>query len=994
MLAYLIVAYYQPDHLARLIRAVDQENSYFFIHVDKKAAIAPFKTAVPRQANIVFLTDRVPVRWGRLGIVRAVLRLLRAAVASGHAFRYFTLLSGTDYPIKGRQEIYARLRSSDRQFIRIDRKLVGEPRHPQSKFIARLPQGTYSGDLIPYHGSMYWSLTAGCVRFILDFLDENPGFIDRHRHVFSPDEIIFHSLVKASPFAAAIVQDFERGTCAGDVHHANHYIDWPSRDRGREILDERDLEALLASEALFARKLDQERSRQLLDLIDHHVHATGRQPTGQPPRARCRGNEMKITAYPLYATAATLQPSSGRKGWDFLCPCAFEATWQGGPAAEDVEIRLAAGSPGQQDFVQSREGNGLLTFYPGYQCKTEAGHALWVRGPINAPKDSLAPLESVIDTAVLPGTLRIDWKFTRPGQTIRFAAGEPFCTMLPYAKANLNEVAVEVIPLAGTVEEYERALAGMAQSEALGSVFMRLGAGPDPRKREARATVLPAVTCICPAQGRVERLEEATHSFLRQDYPGEKQLIVLNDTEGLSLVYDHPEVQIVNVPRRFHSAAEKSKAAVGLASHDLIFPWPEDDVCLPHRLSFTVAHLAPEAVLFKTDKVWLWNGEELSGPEPEAPHGGSCFRRETFVKVHGYPHTETDYDGGFEALCAGEGPAAVHLQTVEPAEVYSIHRGEALNGHEPPSTEIPQGRIQLHPRWRQDYVALVQERLGTPVSEQPAAPDEIPFPPPFHVIPPPPPVEHPESLFRGDYPLRISVILPATNESVLLQRTVEQFVATLPANSEVIVVDNGSTDGCADFLAEGTWENVRLLRSVEPLGVATARNRGLAAARGEILVFSDAHMDVPERWWELLVRTLNLLHVGVVAPGIGTMGRPAGRLLSNGSQNHNTDEPMVTRGWTFFESTPPGTPAAIDFTTIKQDRNSACGQRIADANLRLEWLPVKAAEPYPVPTLGGGFMAMRHDTLKLAGAFDEGMPQWGSEDLELCVRYWLLGYEV
>jgi GT2 family glycosyltransferase len=38
-------------------------------------------------------------------------------------------------------------------------------------------------------------------------------------------------------------------------------------------------------------------------------------------------------------------------------------------------------------------------------------------------------------------------------------------------------------------------------------------------------------------------------------------------------------------------------------------------------------------------------------------------------------------------------------------------------------------------------------------------------------------------------------------------------------------------------------------------------------------------------------------------------------------------------------------------------------------------------------------MAMRHDTLKRAGAFDEGMPQWGSEDMELCLRYWLLGYE-
>ena len=38
-------------------------------------------------------------------------------------------------------------------------------------------------------------------------------------------------------------------------------------------------------------------------------------------------------------------------------------------------------------------------------------------------------------------------------------------------------------------------------------------------------------------------------------------------------------------------------------------------------------------------------------------------------------------------------------------------------------------------------------------------------------------------------------------------------------------------------------------------------------------------------------------------------------------------------------------------------------------------------------------MAMRQDTLHDAGAFDAGMPDWGSEDLELCIRYWLLGYQ-
>ena len=187
---------------------------------------------------------------------------------------------------------------------------------------------------------------------------------------------------------------------------------------------------------------------------------------------------MKITAYPLYGPAATLQPSPEGRGWDFLCPCAFEAVWHGGPGAGDVEIRLAENRvPGEVDFVQSLEGEGLLTFFPGYQCKTEAEHALWVRGPINASKDGAVPLESVIDTSILPGTLTLHWRLTRPGQTLRFEAGEPFCTILSYPKAGLDEVTVEVMPLTGGVDDYERALESLAESQALESVFQRLGAG-------------------------------------------------------------------------------------------------------------------------------------------------------------------------------------------------------------------------------------------------------------------------------------------------------------------------------------------------------------------------------------------------------------------------------------------------------------------------------------------------------------------------------------
>ncbi len=718
---------------------------------------------------------------------------------------------------------------------------------------------------------------------------------------------------------------------------------------------------------------------------------------------------MKITAYPLSDQAVAIEPApndrawvmelgtatdlalstaSGR-GWDLLAPYGFTATWNGGPAPEDIDIQTDAPDGDAPAFVQSQLGQGLLTFYPGYQFKTEDEQVLWVGGPTNLPKDGLYPLEQIVDTSVLPCTITVTWTFTRPNQTIAFAAGEPFGTILLYPKSAPENLTLDVMErdVDADLDAYEQAFQQMVDSAAMQGMFQRMGAVPaeitQPEQSNHDATIStwatqltnpPSVSCICPTYGRVALLEEAIKSFLRQDYPGEKELIILNDYDGQTLQFDHPEVRVINVPKRFHSVGEKYKAAAALAVHDLIVVWHDDDIYLPHRLSYTVAHFDPTKTFFKADKAWSWNTGTLSGPDGKLFHGGSCYRRELFSEMQGYPHIGNRYDMEFEQLCRAAAPTAIQVKSIKPTDIYYLYRWQGTgsyhfsvigtDGQEEQQVtafvagqaargELPLGPVQLQPHWNSDYAALVLAYLAAmPAERRDAHVEEIPFPPPFFVIPPPPalPTDHIDGLFRGDYPLKISVILPASNESVLLQRTVEQFAATLPSNSEVIVVDNGSIDGSSDFLLNAPCPNIHLIRTPEALGVSGARNRGLAQARGEIVVFADAHIDLPTDWWQPIVCILTNPHVGVVGPAIGVMGKPK--------------------------------------------HNAAYGQRIAEAKLRVEWLPKQADDPYPVPTLGGGFMAMRHDTLKQAGAFDAGMPQWGSEDLELCLRYWLLGYEV
>jgi Glycosyl transferase family 2 len=109
-----------------------------------------------------------------------------------------------------------------------------------------------------------------------------------------------------------------------------------------------------------------------------------------------------------------------------------------------------------------------------------------------------------------------------------------------------------------------------------------LAAAPEAEPRApAPSRPYPPVSCICLTYGRPELLEEAIHSFLLQEYPGDKELIVLSDFDRQQLMFEHPEVHVLNLTRRFRTVGEKANAAVALAAHDLLFVWDDDDVYLP-----------------------------------------------------------------------------------------------------------------------------------------------------------------------------------------------------------------------------------------------------------------------------------------------------------------------------------------------------------------------------------------------------------------------------
>lgn len=144
----------------------------------------------------------------------------------------------------------------------------------------------------------------------------------------------------------------------------------------------------------------------------------------------------------------------------------------------------------------------------------------------------------------------------------------------------------------------------------------------------------PKVSCYCATYGRPHVLEEALESFLRQNYTGDKELIILNDFKENTLSYDHPQVKIYNVKEHIMPLGKKFNETVKLCSGDILMPWEDDDIYLPNRISYTVDHM--ENGFFHVGFAYLdlpGNKLQLSGNHF---HCNMAVEKSLWDKVGGY----------------------------------------------------------------------------------------------------------------------------------------------------------------------------------------------------------------------------------------------------------------------------------------------------------------------------------------------------------------------
>lgn len=228
------------------------------------------------------------------------------------------------------------------------------------------------------------------------------------------------------------------------------------------------------------------------------------------------------------------------------------------------------------------------------------------------------------------------------------------------------------------------------------------------------------VSCLCPTYGRVRALEEAVESFLRQDYAGPKELVVFNDLAEQDLVFDHPEVRVVNTKDRVVPLGAKFNETARLATGDVYCVWEDDDIYLPHRLRYSVERLGNG--LFHTGKGYYEQSYQKIVRARNLFHANLTLRADIFWSVGGY--SQSDWCGIdtmlFEALQAKYGG---FTQEIPDGDLFYIYRWSSINDYHASywannnssamaadhvrgrilRGEIPTGTVRLNPRWSYDY---------------------------------------------------------------------------------------------------------------------------------------------------------------------------------------------------------------------------------------------------------------------------------------------------
>lgn len=288
--AYLIIAHNQFELLETIIKMLDDERNDIYVHIDAKVNDFDFEyfSKLTVYSKIIF-TPRIKITWGDFSQVQSEMVLLKTAFQnqdSDNPYSYYHLISGVDLPIKSKDEIYNFFEQNyPAEFIHIAPEaeskgaenrikyyhLFRKKRNMFHKIIAQIVLKTQKmlginrlkgKDFVVKKGTNWFSITNEFVKYILSKED----FVNKtFSNSYCCDEVFLQTILFNSPFRDNLFikeQGSNQFACA-------RLIDW---NRGNPyIFTSDDFDEIISSPALFARKFDLQKDKEIICRIKDYV---------------------------------------------------------------------------------------------------------------------------------------------------------------------------------------------------------------------------------------------------------------------------------------------------------------------------------------------------------------------------------------------------------------------------------------------------------------------------------------------------------------------------------------------------------------------------------------------------------------------------------------------------------------------------------------------------------------------------------------------------
>jgi len=248
---------------------------------------------------------------------------------------------------------------------------------------------------------------------------------------------------------------------------------------------------------------------------------------------------------------------------------------------------------------------------------------------------------------------------------------------------------------------------------------------------------IPSISACCITYGRPDLLEEAIECFLRQDYLGQMDMVILNDHEEIKIEWDGApdNIQIINLDKRLPSIGEKRNMCVDFSKGQLCCPWDDDDLCFSWRFAVSVQEMKNHHY-YKPDYSWYWG--ELGHPDAVHSkiylkprknifHSQGMWSREAYEVIGKYKAEQSGQDITFEQAIRKNGYIDVHpLNLKDLFYVYrygktgSFHLSQwgKNNGYDEAPvwiknhSKVKPGIYKLNPHWDYNYVEWIDTNIS------------------------------------------------------------------------------------------------------------------------------------------------------------------------------------------------------------------------------------------------------------------------------------------